>query len=138
MADEEYEFLDMLLRESTRPVTWLALLNRDDMPEACLETLRKAEPLIRRGGVPQVTCRPLTIQINLRDPFIFANLDSWNPVFNQPPDAQKKIYREAKFRADFREALKRPAVFSGKWERLDSASSSRWRCLTPTRIAFRS
>jgi len=119
MADEEYEFLDMLLRESTRPVTWLALLNRDDMPEACLETLRKAEPLIRRGGVPQVTCRPLTIQINLRDPFIFANLDSWNPVFNQPPDAQKKIYREAKFRADFREALKRPAVFSGKWERLE-------------------
>ncbi len=119
MADEEYEFLDMLLRESTRPVTWLALLNRDDMPEACLETLRKVEPLIRRGGVPQVTCRPLTIQINLRDPFIFANLDSWNPVFNQPPDAQKKIYREAKFRADFREALKRPAVFSGKWERLE-------------------
>src|SRR5713101_7758610 len=119
IADEEYEFLDMLLRESTRPVTWLALLNRDDMPEACLETLRKVEPLIRRGGVPQVTCRPLTIQINLRDPFIFANLDCWNPVFNQPPDAQKKIYREAKFRADFSEALKRPAVFSGKWERLE-------------------
>jgi len=119
MADEEYEFLDMLLRESTRPVTWLALLNRDDMPEACLETLRKAEPLIRRGGVPQVTCRPLTIQINLRDPFIFANLDSWNPVFNQPPEAQKKVYRDAKFRNDFREALKRPAVFNGKWERLE-------------------
>jgi len=119
MADEEYEFLDMLLRESTRPVTWLALLNRDDMPEACLETLRKAEPLIRRGGVPQVTCRPLTIQINLRDPFIFANLDSWNPVFNQPPEAQKKVYRDAKFRNVFREALKRPAVFNGKWERLE-------------------
>jgi len=91
LADEEYEFLDMLLRESTRPVTWLALLNRDDMPDACQETLRKAEPLIRRGGVPQVTCRPLTIQINLRDPFIFANLSSWNPVFNQPRDAQKKF-----------------------------------------------
>ncbi|MBV8774700.1 MAG: amidohydrolase family protein [Deltaproteobacteria bacterium] len=119
MADEEYDFLDLLLRESTRPVTWLALLNRDDMPDACQETLRKAEPLIRRGGVPQVTCRPLTIQINLRDPFIFANLDSWNPVFNQPSEVQKKIYRDAKFRADFREALKRPAVFNGKWERLE-------------------
>jgi N-acyl-D-amino-acid deacylase len=119
MADEEYDFLDMLLRESTRPITWLALLNRDDMPDACQETLRKAEPLIRRGGVPQVTCRPLTIQINLRDPFIFANLDSWNPVFNQPREVQKKIYRDAKFRNDFREALKRPAVFNGKWERLE-------------------
>jgi N-acyl-D-aspartate/D-glutamate deacylase len=89
------------------------------MPEACRETLRKAEPLIRRGGVPQVTCRPLTIQINLRDPFIFANLESWNPVFNQPPEVQKKIYREQKFRDDFRTALKSPAVFNGRWERLE-------------------
>jgi N-acyl-D-amino-acid deacylase len=119
LADEEYEFLDMLLRESERPVTWLALLNRDDMPDACQETLSKAEPLIRRGGVPQVTCRPLTIQINLRDPFIFANLESWNPVFNQPAEVQKKFYRDVKFRTDFRESLKRPAVFNGKWERLE-------------------
>jgi N-acyl-D-aspartate/D-glutamate deacylase len=119
LADEEYELLDMLLTESNRPVTWLALLNRDDMPDACQETLRRAEPLIRRGGVPQVTCRPLTIQINLRDPFIFANLDCWNPVFNQPAEAQKKFYADPKFRHDFREALKRPAVFNGKWERLE-------------------
>src|SRR5215469_2155191 len=119
MADEEYEFLDMLLTESTRPVTWLALLNRDDMPEGCQETLRKAEPLIRRGGIPQVTCRPLTIQINLRDPFIFANLDSWNPVFNQAREVQKKFYRDTKFRNDFREALKQPAVFTGQWDRLE-------------------
>jgi N-acyl-D-amino-acid deacylase len=119
LADEEYELLDMLLQESTRPVTWLALLNRDDMPDACQETLRKAEPLIRRGGVPQVTCRPLTIQINLRDPFIFANLPSWNPVFNQPREAQKRYYSDPQFRSDFREALKRPAVFNGKWDRLE-------------------
>jgi N-acyl-D-aspartate/D-glutamate deacylase len=119
LADEECDFLDFLLTESQRPVTWLALLNRDDQPEACLETLRKAEPLIRRGGVPQVTCRPLVIQINLREPFIFANLDCWNPVFNQPAEVQKKFYREPKFRDNFREALKYPAVFNGKWERLE-------------------
>jgi len=119
MSDEEYEFLDFLLTESGRPVTWLALLNRDDMPEAAQETLRKAEPLIRRGGVPQVTCRPLMIQINLRSPFIFANLPAWNPVFNQPPEVQKKFYRDAKFRDDFRDALKYPAVFNGKWDRLE-------------------
>jgi N-acyl-D-aspartate/D-glutamate deacylase len=119
MTDDEYEFLDFLLTESTRPVTWLALLNRDDQPEACQETLLRAEPLIRRGGVPQVTCRPLVIQINLRDPFIFANLAMWNPVFNQPGEAQKKVYRDPKFRESFREELKRPAVFNGNWERLE-------------------
>ncbi|MGH7843501.1 MAG: N-acyl-D-amino-acid deacylase family protein, partial [Candidatus Binataceae bacterium] len=119
ISDEEYELLDFLLTESGRPITWLAVLNRDDMPEAAQSTLSKAEPLIRRGGIPQVTCRPLIIQINLRAPFIFANLDCWNPVFNQEPEFQKKVYRDAKFRDAFREAMKRPAVFSGKWERLE-------------------
>ena len=119
MSEEEYEFLDLLLTESGRPVTWLALLNRDDMPEACQDTLRQAAPLIRRGGVPQVTCRPLIIQIKLRNPFIFANLASWNPVFNQPKEVQEKIYRDTSFRNAFREALKKPDIFSGKWERLE-------------------
>ena len=93
------------------------------MPDICQQTLKKAEPLIRRGGIPQVTCRPLIIQINLRAPFIFANLDCWNPVFNQPAEAQAKVYRDPKFRDAFREALKRPAVFNGKWERLESKKS---------------
>jgi N-acyl-D-aspartate/D-glutamate deacylase len=119
LDDEEYEFLDFLLTESGRPVTWLAVLNRDDQPEACQDTLRKAEPLIRRGGVPQVTCRPLIIQIDLRNPFIFANLPSWNPVFNQPTEAQKKVYGDSSFRNAFRKELERPAVFNGKWERLE-------------------
>jgi len=119
ISDEEYGLLDFLLTESGRPITWLAVLNRDDMPESAQSTLAKAEPLIRRGGIPQVTCRPLIIQINLRAPFIFANLDCWNPVFNQPPEVQEKVYRDGKFRDAFREALKRPAVFNGKWERLE-------------------
>ncbi|HJU29704.1 MAG TPA: amidohydrolase family protein [Candidatus Binataceae bacterium] len=119
LSEEESEFLDLLLTESGRPVTWLALLNRDDMPDAAAESLRKAEPLIRRGGIPQVSCRPLMIQINLRDPFILANLQCWNPVFNQPPEAQKKIYRDRKFRDEFRAAVKHPTVFNGKWDRLE-------------------
>jgi len=89
MSEEEYQFLDLLLTESGRPVTWLALLNRDDLPEACQDTLRQAASLIRRGGVPQVTCRPLIIQIELRNPFIFANLASWNPVFKKKKKATK-------------------------------------------------
>lgn len=119
VTDEERDFLDFLLTESGRPVTWLALLNRDDIPEACQNALRQLEPLIRRGGVPQVTCRPLIVQINMRNPFIFANLATWNPVFNQPPEAQKKIYADEQFRNRFREDLKHPAIFTGNWERLE-------------------
>src|SRR6185369_12761302 len=35
LAEDEYKLLDLLLEESGRPVTFLALLHRDDMPEAC-------------------------------------------------------------------------------------------------------
>src|SRR6185436_12810201 len=46
MDDEEYELLDFLLRESSRHVTFLALFDRDDIPEAVRDTLRKSSPLI--------------------------------------------------------------------------------------------
>ena len=118
IVDEvEYALLDMLVTESQRPVTWLALLNRDDKPEAAMSTLRAVEPLFKKGAIPQVTCRPLIIQIDLRKPFIFANLPCWKPAFDRPVDEQMRFYRDEKFRAEFRKELETPKVFNGKWER---------------------
>ena len=119
ILDQEYDLLDFLLTESGRPVTWLGVISRDDKPEAGPEMLRKAEPLIKRGGVPQVTCRPFVIQIDLRNPFIFANHPSWNPVFNRSPEEQAQVYRDPAFRQAFRKELERPRIFSGRWERLE-------------------
>jgi N-acyl-D-amino-acid deacylase len=119
LSEEEYGLLDLLLTESGRPVTWLAVVSRDDKPDAGPELLRRADPLIKRGGVPQVTCRPVVIQINLRNPFIFANHASWNPVFNRPVEEQMKVYRDPQFRAAFRKELEKPRIFSGRWERLE-------------------
>ena len=118
IVDEvEYALLDMLVTESQRPVTWLALLNRDDKPEAAMSTLRAVEPLFKKGAIPQVTCRPLIIQIDLRKPFIFANLPCWKPAFDRPVDEQMRFYRDEKFRAEFRKEMETPKVFNGKWER---------------------
>ena len=119
IVDEvEYALLDMLVTESRRPVTWLALLNRDDKPEAAMSTLRAVEPLFKKGAIPQVTCRPLIIQIDLRKPFIFANLPCWKPAFDRPVEEQKRFYRDEKFRAEFRKEMETPKVFLGKWERV--------------------
>ena len=119
IVDEvEYALLDMLVTESQRPVTWLALLNRDDKPEAAMSTLRAVEPLFKKGAIPQVTCRPLIIQIDLRKPFIFANLPCWKPAFDRPVDEQMRFYRDEKFRAEFRKEMEAPKVFLGKWERV--------------------
>ena len=116
----KYELLDFLLTESGRPVTWLAVLSRDDKPEAAMHTLQVAEPLIKRKGIPQASCRPLVGQVDLRNPFIFAAMQSWKPAFNKPVEAQKALYRSAEFRAAFRADLARPRlVFSGRWETIE-------------------
>lgn len=113
---QERALLDLLLTESGRPVTWLALLNRDDNPSACQDTLAEVADLIARGAVPQSTCRPFIIQIDLRTPFIFANMDCWNPVLNRTPAEQMAVLGDPSFRAAFKEALKRPLIFTARWE----------------------
>jgi len=119
MDDEEYELLDFLLRESGRHVTFLALFDRDDIPEAARDTLRKAAPLIARGARPQTSPLPLTRDINMRSPFSFAAFPSWNRVFvDKSKPAQAAVYADPAFRDQFREELKQPMAF-GNWERIN-------------------
>jgi N-acyl-D-aspartate/D-glutamate deacylase len=116
VSASERALLDLLLSASGRPVTWLALLNRDDDEHATQNTLTEVSDLIARGGIPQSTCRPFIIQIDLRTPFIFANMECWNPVLNRDVAEQKKILKSDNFRAAFKEALKKPLIFSSRWE----------------------
>ena len=118
LDDEGYEILDFLLTESTRPVTFIALFDRDDLSEAVRNTLAKAAPLLKRGARPQTSPLPLTREINMRNPFSFAAYPSWNRVFiDQSKEGQAAVYRDPAFRNAFREELKRPMGF-GNWERI--------------------
>jgi N-acyl-D-amino-acid deacylase len=104
LTDEEYQLLDDLLTAAQRPVTWLLVSIRGE--DGHFQTLKKAEPLIARGGVPQVSAVPIIISIDLRAPGIFASMQSWRPAFNQSHEEQKRIYASAEFRNAFREELK--------------------------------
>jgi N-acyl-D-aspartate/D-glutamate deacylase len=118
MTEDEYALLDMLLTESERPVTWLALMKRYDIPDAYKKTLRLANPLIRRGALPQVSNLRLVNELDLRNPFMLASFPSWLPAFNQPAEAQKRLYSDATFRQAFRKDLETPRVFHGIWSLL--------------------
>jgi N-acyl-D-amino-acid deacylase len=118
MSEDEYALLDLLLTESARPVTWLALMKRYDMPDAYHQTIRRAEPLIKRGALPQISNLRLVNELDLRSPFMLASFPSWIPAFNQPPEVQKKLYADADFRAAFRNDLRTPRVFHGIWSLL--------------------
>jgi N-acyl-D-amino-acid deacylase len=118
LDDEQYELLDFLLTESGRPVTFLALFDRDDIPEAVRDTLRKAAPLLARGARPQTSPLPLTREINMENPFAFAAFPSWKRVFqDKSRAAQTAAYSDPAFRNQFREDLKKPLGFSN-WARI--------------------
>ena len=118
MDDPELELLDYMLGESARPITFIAMFDRDDIPEAVRTSLAKAAPMIARGARPQTSPLPLTREVNMRNPFSFAGFPSWQRVFeDKSKAAQAAVYRDPAFRARFREELKRPAGF-GNWERI--------------------
>jgi len=118
MDDPELELLDFMLAESGRPITFIAMFDRDDISEAVRTSLRRAAPMIARGARPQTSPLPLTREINMRNPFSFAAFPSWKRVFeDKSKPAQAAVYRDPNFRNQFREDLKRPASF-GNWERI--------------------
>jgi len=112
LSDEEYQLLDQLLTESGRPVTWLSARSE--------ETLRKAEPLIKRGGICQLRCTPTVFEFNLHSPALLmpALSPTWTKVYNLPVEAQKVLYASDEFRRSFGADLKTPRAGRLDWRRV--------------------
>jgi N-acyl-D-aspartate/D-glutamate deacylase len=122
-----FDLLTMLARESTRPVTWLALLDLPGTPpDAHQHTVERLAPLLQSGLriLPQVTPRPIQQYYTMREPFIFAALDSWKGIFNRGAEEQMALVGSADFRAAFRNEIKGGggnAIFRGRWDRVHIA-----------------
>jgi N-acyl-D-aspartate/D-glutamate deacylase len=118
LEQAELELLDYMLEESRRPVTLIALFDRDDVPEALRTTMRKLQPMIARGARPQTSPLPLTRELVMRSPFAFAAFPSWKRLFvDTSKEAQRAVYRDPAFRTQFRTDLKNPASFAD-WARI--------------------
>src|SRR5215469_1454764 len=109
LSDDEYQLLDLLLTESGRPVTWLSARSE--------ETLRKAEPLIKRGAICQLRCTPTVFEFNLHSPALLmpALSPTWTKVYNLPVEAQKVLYASEEFRRSFGADLKTPRAGRLDW-----------------------
>src|SRR5208283_4676622 len=121
--DSGFDLLVFLADQSQRPVTFLAILDLPGTPmKAHQDLIERLKPLLARGLriYPQVTPRPIQQYYTLRDPFIFAALDSWKGVFNRSAEEQMALFRSADFRGAFKAELKRGhrAVFRGRWDRV--------------------
>lgn len=121
LTEEELDLLVAVARESQRPVTWLGLLGRSDMPGVCRTALRRIEPLLKSGLQipPQVTPRPIQQYYTMKVPFIFASFPSWREAFNRPVAEQIALYHKPEFRQAFRRDLKLGgAIFTNQWDRV--------------------
>ena len=117
-------FLDFLLTESARPVTWLAMASRPDKPEYAQETLARPQPLIRRGGVPQVLCSPFVIQIDLRNPFSFADMERGTRSSISRPRRRRGSIADPQFPRRLPQGADTARhLFNGKWHRLEVLGS---------------
>jgi N-acyl-D-aspartate/D-glutamate deacylase len=109
LEEDQRQTLDLLLNESGRPVTFIALFDRDDISEAVRNTLKRAAPQIAKGARPQTSPLPLTREIDMRSPFSFASYPSWKRVFaDKSKEAMMRVYGDKAFRDEFREELKNP------------------------------
>lgn len=116
LSDDEYALIDMLMTESGQPVSWSGAVSRGDLPGAMEAYLKKIEPLVARGSKPQGTSRPLTIEVNLNNPFVMTDLEAGKKVLGQPKEVQKKHYADPAFRRQVKEEYaKGGKLFSSAW-----------------------
>jgi len=113
LAEDEEDLLKFLLDAGDRPVTWLSLSNLVEKPGAVAEILDRVEPLIRRGGIPQILTRPFVFDMNLRRPFMLTEVSVTKPLFDASFEKQMEIYADPAFRAAFKEELKQGRKWSG-------------------------
>ena len=127
VTDEELATLTLLVEQSRRPVTFLALFARPGRPPGSHEeALTRVGALLGRDrAVPQVSCRPLRVQFTLKNPFILATMATWAPAFNRPLDEQVTLYRSAEFRSAWKAEMDRRRMGRALWPRItvrDAAS----------------
>jgi N-acyl-D-aspartate/D-glutamate deacylase len=105
-------FLDefaAIQRRTGRPVSWTALLAGMLGPDGHRAILEQSLVLQAEGVrvIPQVSCRPLTVEFQLRAPFPLESMALFRPVSAADHAGKARIYADPTFRAALREKIDR-------------------------------
>jgi len=121
-AKTSLDDLARIARASGRPAIGAAFVHREDMPHETFAALKTAEACARLGVELrlQISCRPVTMDFNIGDPYCFGGLDVWSALFKRPKGEWPAAFRDPAFRQSFRDNLKRRhlAPFRGRWDLL--------------------
>ncbi len=107
-----------LQRRVGRPFTWTA------SPFAPAMAKLNAEQRAAGADVwPQVTCRPLTFQMTLAEPFTFNTVPSFRALMDRPLAERETAFRDPAWRRTAQDELAKGRVFRPKWETVTIAQS---------------
>ncbi len=117
-------------RSTGRPISWTALLAGAMGPDGHRGVLERSQKLQQEGVevVPQVACRPIMFEYQLKAPFPFESSSLFKPVSAADLEGKKRIYADPEFRKAFAERTSRGGAFperaarKGIWERTDFSS----------------
>jgi N-acyl-D-aspartate/D-glutamate deacylase len=113
--------LGVLSRAIGRPVTWTALLAGMLGPGSHRVFLDMSDKVRAAGAdvIPQVSCRPLTFDFDLAEPFVFESLPVFQPVSAADRAGKIRLYRDPEFRRRFKESADGGrGPFHQPWERM--------------------
>lgn len=94
-------FVDELAKLSVdtgRPVSWAAIMAAQNQPGYADDVARR---VAEAGGDvhPQISCRPIVVQITLNDPFPFANVPAFGEILARERADRPALYLDPAWRA---------------------------------------
>ncbi len=116
--DEVYDFQ----RRVGVPVTYTALLA---IPGLWQHGAAVHKQQLEQGDTqvwPQISVRKITLQNQLKSPFVFDSADCFAALYAEPPEAREKHYRDPEWRKRAIEELKSTALPT-RWENFELAES---------------
>ncbi len=101
-------------RATGRPVSWTALLGGMLGPDGHRMVLERSAALQAEGVtvIPQVSCRPLTLEFQMRAPFPFESMSIFRPVSQADHAGKRRIYADPAFREQLRTKIT-SGIFTG-------------------------
>lgn len=103
-------FLDQfaaIQQQTRRPVSWTALLGGMLGADGHRAVLEQSAEMQARGinVIPQVSCRPLMIEFQLKAPFPLESMSVMKPVSQADFAGRRRLYADADFRRTMRERI---------------------------------
>ena len=98
---------EAIQRRTRRPISWTALLGGMLGPDGHRMVLEQSARMQAEGVtvIPQVSCRPLVVEFQMKAPFPLESMSLFRPVSAADFAGRRRIYADPNFRQAFRERI---------------------------------